>query len=297
MYHPRGVYPAIPTPFKRNGDLDETGLRDLVSYYGSTGVNGVLALGTIGEFAMMTDQERRTAADIVVGAANRMEVIINAGYPSTCETINMARYLKDLNVDAVIAVEPYFYHPSPEGMAGHYLAIAEEADIPVMAYNIPQFAGNSLKPEILESFSKDERIIGIKDSEGDSIKLQRFIDMAPETFSVMVGWDGLVSYGICMGASGMMVGSASVAPDICVRMYKAFIEKDIDRAFVAQRELNHYIRAMQVGTFPASVKYMLSLQGHPGGHVRKPLEDLSEEQKRQVDRHLRAAGAMKELVM
>ena len=297
MYHPHGVYPAIPTPFKKNGELDDTGLRDLVSYYGSTGVNGILALGTIGEFAMMTERERKRAADVIVGAANKMEVIINAGYPSTCETINMARYLKDLDVDAIIAVEPYFYHPSPEGMARHYLEIAEAVDIPVMAYNIPQFAGNSLKPEFLETLSKEERIVGLKDSEGDSIKLQRFIDLAPEEFSVMVGWDGLVSYGICMGASGMMVGSASVAPDVCVRMYKAIIEKDLDRAFVAQRELNHYIRAMQVGTFPASVKYMLSLQGYPGGHVRKPLEDLSQAQKRLVDMHLRAAGALKELVI
>jgi 4-hydroxy-tetrahydrodipicolinate synthase len=293
LYHPHGVYPAIPTPFKKNGELDDTGLRDLVSYYGSTGVNGVLALGTIGEFAMMTERERKRAADVIVGAANKLEVIVNAGY----QTINMARYLKDLGVDAIIAVEPYFYHPSPDGMARHYLEIAEAVDMPVIAYNIPQFAGNSLKPEFLETLSKEERIVGLKDSEGDSIKLQRFIDLAPEEFSVMVGWDGLVSYGICMGASGMMVGSASVAPDICVRMYRAIIEKYLDRAFVAQRELNHYIQAMQVGTFPASVKYMLSLQGHPGGHVRKPLEDLSPEQKRLVDIQLRAAGALKELVV
>ncbi len=297
MYHPQGVYPAIPTPFKRNGDLDEVGLRDLVSYYESTGVNGVLALGTIGEFAMMTEQERKRAADIVVGAVDRLEVIINAGYPSTRDTIRMARYLKDLGVDAVIAVEPYFYHPSPEGMAKHYLAIAEEADMPVMAYNIPQFAGNELTPEILDAFSKEERIVGIKDSEGDIVKLQRFIDLAPHDFSVMVGWDGLVSYGLYIGASGMMVGSASVAPDICVAMYKAIKEKDLDKVLVAQKELNHFIKAMQVGTFPASVKYMLSKQGLPGGHVRHPLEGLSDEQKKQVDIHLTVATAMRELII
>lgn len=297
MYHPQGVYPAIPTPFKRNGELDEVGLRDLVSYYESTGVNGILALGTIGEFAMMNEQERKRAADIIVGAADRMEVIVNVGSPSTRDTVNMARYLRDLNVDAVIAVEPYFYHPSPEGMVKHYLTIAEQVDIPVMAYNIPQFAGNQLSPDMLDEFSKDERIIGIKDSEGDSVKLQKFVDRAPDEFSVMVGCDGLASYGICMGARGMMIGSASVAPDICVSMYRAIVEKDLDRAFVMQRELNHFIQAMQVGTFPASVKYMLSLQGLPGGHVRHPLEDLSGEQKKLVDRHLKVANAMKELVM
>lgn len=126
MYHPAGVYPAMPTPFNRNGDLDETGLRDIVSYYENMGVNGLLVLGTIGEFAMMSERERRRVADIVMGAADRLEIIINAGSASTRETVSMARYLKDLGVDAVIAVEPYFYHPSLQGMAMHYLTIAED---------------------------------------------------------------------------------------------------------------------------------------------------------------------------
>ncbi len=297
MYHPAGVYPAIPTPFSRNGDLDETGLRDMVSYYESAGVNGLLVLGTIGEFAMMSEHERKRAADIVMGAADRLEIIINAGCASTRETIKMARYLKDLGVDAVIAVEPYFYHPSLEGMAMHYLTVAEEVDMPVMAYNIPQFAGNSLTPDIMDAFSGDDRIVGLKDSEGDPVKLVEFIRRAPRDFSVMVGFDPLASYGICMGAKGMTIGSASVAPEVCVDMYRALIEKDLQQTFVRQKKLDGVIKAMSVGTFPAAVKYMLTLRGLPGGHVRLPLEDLSDEQKKVVDGYLEGAKAMREVVM
>jgi 4-hydroxy-tetrahydrodipicolinate synthase len=297
LYHPAGVYSAIPTPFSRNGDLDETGLRDMVSYYESTGVNGLLALGTIGEFAMMSEQERKRAADIIMGAADRLEIIINAGCASTRETIKMARYLKDLGVDAIIAVEPYFYHPSPRGMAIYYLTIAEEVDMPVMAYNIPQFAGNCLAPDIMDAFGSDERIVGLKDSEGDSIKLAEFIRRAPRDFSVMVGFDPLASYGLCMGAKGMMAGSASAAPEACVDMYRALIEKDLQQAFALQKKLDNVIRALSVGTFPAAAKYMLTLRGLPGGHVRPPLEDLSDEQKKVVDDYLKGAKAMREVVM
>lgn len=297
MYHPAGVYPAIPTPFKRNGDLDETGLRDLVAHYENMGVNGLLIMGTIGEFAMMSEHERKKAADIAMGTTERLEMVINAGCASTRETIRMARYLKDLGVDAIIAVEPYFYHPSPEGLAKHYLTIAEETDMPVLAYNIPQFAGNRLMPEALGAFAKDDRIVGLKDSEGDPMKLMEFIRQAPRDFSVMVGADPLVSYGLSMGAKGMMVGSASVAPEACINMYRAVVEKDLGKAFIQQKALNDYIRAMCVGTFPASIKYMLTLRGLPGGHVRPPLEELAAGQKRVVDGCIGVAKVAKEVVL
>jgi 4-hydroxy-tetrahydrodipicolinate synthase len=280
-----------------NGDLDETGLRDLVSYFENTGVNGLLALGTIGEFAMMSEGDRKRAAEIIMGAADRLEIIINAGSPSTRETVRMALYLKDLGVDAIIAVEPFFYHPSPEGMAKHYLSIAEAADMPVLAYNIPQFSGNRLSPDIMDAFAEDDRIVGLKDSEGDPMKLMEFIRRAPRDFSVMVGSDQLASYGLCMGAKGIMIGSASAAPETCIDMYRAMVKKDPDRTFSMQKRLSSTIRAMGVGTFPASVKYMLSLQGLPVGHVRPPLEDLSDEQKRAVDNYLKGAKAMREMVM
>jgi 4-hydroxy-tetrahydrodipicolinate synthase len=232
-----------------------------------------------------------------VGAADRLEIIINAGCASTRETVKMARYLKDLGVDAVIAVEPYFYHPSPRGMAMHYLTIAEDVDMPVMAYNIPQFAGNCLAPDIMDAFGSDERIVGLKDSEGDTVKLVEFIRRAPGDFSVMVGFDPLASYGLCMGAKGMMTGSASIAPEACVEMYRAFVEKDMQQAFAGQKRLDDVIRALSVGTFPAAAKYMLTLKGLPGGHVRPPLRDLSDGQKRVVDDYLKGSEAMMEAVM
>ncbi len=297
MYHPAGVYPAIPTPFSRKGDLDETGLRDIVSYYGGTGVNGLLALGTIGEFTMMSERERKRAAEIIVGTADKLEIIINAGCASTRETVNMALHLKDLGVDAVIAVEPYFYHPTPEGMARHYIAIAEEADMPVMAYNIPQFSGNRLVPDIVDAFAQEDRIVGLKDSGGDVISLMEFIARAPRDFSIMVGFDALASFGICMGAKGMMMGSAAIAPETCVQMYRAIVEKDPGKAFLRQETLNGIISAMGIGTFPAAAKYMLSLRGLPGGHVRPPLEDLSEEQKEAVAGNFRGSKAALEAVI
>lgn len=278
----------MPTPFKKNGELDEQALKDLVTYYEGTGLNGLLVMGTAGEFAMMSEQERMRAAEIVVGTAEKLETIINVGWASTRESVRMARFVKDIGADCAIAVEPYFYHPTTEGIAKHYLDIADQSDFPIMAYNIPSFAGNQLPVEIIDLFEQDERVVGIKDSEGDAAKLQAFIERASGDFSVMVGMDSLVSYGISQGAKGMMVGSAGIAPGVCVDMYASLMERDYERAFALQKRLNRFIEAMQIGTFPASIKYMLNVRGLPGGHVRAPLEDLSEGQQIMVQDQLRA---------
>jgi 4-hydroxy-tetrahydrodipicolinate synthase len=295
MYHPEGVYPAMPTPFKRNGDLDTSLLRDLIAYYEGTNVNGLLVMGTAGEFAMMSDAERRLVVDITMSSVREMETIFNAGRASTRETIELAKYIKDAGANAAIAVEPYFYHPTQEGIARHYLDIAEATDFPVIAYNIPSFAGNRITPEVIDALAKDRRIVGIKDSGADVTALSDFILRAPEGFSVLVGTDSIASAGIALGAMGMALGSAAVVPELCVEIYTAIRESDYDRAFQRQRLLDHVVSAMQVGTFPAAIKYAMKLRGNPAGYVRAPLQELSNEERCFVEKHLRKTGMIEEL--
>lgn len=295
MYHPKGVYAAMPTPFKRDGDLDGGLLSELVTHFEDTGINGLLVMGTAGEFALMNEAERRSVVDIAVGAAKKIELIVNAGSASTRETIRLAKYIKDAGADAVVAVEPYFFHPTQEGIARHYQAIAEAIDFPVIAYNIPSFAGNRIAPEVMDEFARDDRIVGLKDSEGDAAKLSEFIFRAPRSFSVLVGMDSLVSMGMAIGAKGMAIGSACIAPHVCSEMYKAMNAKNYGRVFELQKSLDHAIRAMQVGTFPAAIKYALTLQGFPAGHVRAPLQELTDAERIAIEDHLRNAGIGEEL--
>ncbi len=297
MYHPAGVYPAMPTPFKRNGDLDTGTLRDLIAYFEDTGVNGLLVMGTAGEFAMMSEAERRMVVDVAMGTARKIEMIINAGWASTRETIALARYVKDAGASAVIAVEPYFYHPTMDGMARHYLDIAEAIDFPVIAYNIPSFSGNRLTPDIMDAFATDGRIVGLKDSGGDAAALSDFILRAPGEFSVLVGMDSLTCSGLALGAKGMTVGSAAVMPELCVEMYRAMRSGNHCRAFELQRSLDHAIRAMQVGTFPAAIKYAMSYFGHPAGYVRAPLQELDDAGRRAVETHLKNIRIIEEQLL
>jgi 4-hydroxy-tetrahydrodipicolinate synthase len=286
----------MPTPFRRNGDLDTRLLRELIAYFEGTGVNGLLLMGTAGEFAMMSAAERRTVVNIAMNTVQDLEMIINAGWASTRETIELARYVKDAGADAAIAVEPYFYHPTQAGIARHYLDIAAAADFPVIAYNIPSFAGNRITPEVLDIFHSDDRVVGIKDSSADAATLADFVLRAPRGFSVLVGADSLAGAGLAIGGHGLTIGSASIAPELCVEMYRAMKSGNHCRAFELQQRLDHAIRAMQQGTFPAAIKYAMELRGHPAGHVRAPLQDLSEVECGTVEMHLRNAGMLKEML-
>jgi 4-hydroxy-tetrahydrodipicolinate synthase len=95
----------------------------------------------------------------------------------------------------------------------------------------------------------------------------------------------------------MMVGSAAAAPGTCVEMYRAVMEGDMKKTFAMQKKLEFIIKAMGIGNFPAAVKYMLTLQGLPGGYVRQPLESLSNVQKRAVEAYVRESKAMREAVL
>jgi 4-hydroxy-tetrahydrodipicolinate synthase len=285
----------MPTPFKRNGDLDAGRLAELIAYFEGTGVNGLLIMGTAGEFAMMSAAERRTVVDVAMDTVRGLETIINVGWASTRETIELGKYAKDAGADAAIAVAPYFYHPTQEGIARHYRDIAAAIDFPVIAYNIPSFAGNRITPDTMGEFGTDDRIVGIKDSGADAAALADFIFRAPRGFSVLVGTDSLASSGLALGARGLTIGSASIAPELCAELYRAMKGGDHCRAFELQKRLDHAIRAMQQGTFPASIKYAMGLRGHQAGYVRAPLQELAEAERREVEIHLRNAGMIKEL--
>jgi len=112
-----------------------------------------------------------------------------------------------------------------------------------------------------------------------------------------VGMDSLVSAGMALGAKGMAIGSASIAPEICVEMYRAMKSGNHCRAFELQRSLDHAIRAMQAGTFPAAIKYAMRYFGHPAGYVRAPLQELNDGQRREVEMHLKNIRIMKEQLL
>ena len=138
-----GTATAIITPFKDTGEVDEEGLRELVRLQEEGGVDAIVPCGTTGESATLTHKEHVKVIEIVVDQVKRAKVIAGAGSNATHEAIHLTKAAKDLGVNAVLSISPYYNKPTQKGILRHYEAIAKAVDIPIIVYNVPGRTGSN----------------------------------------------------------------------------------------------------------------------------------------------------------
>ena len=135
-FKPRGVLPALVTPFTAEEAIDEAALRALVRYV-LPHVNGLVPCGTTGEFVYLTADEQRQVIEIVVDeVAGRVPVVAGASAPSTRQAIQLARAAQAAGASACLVVTPFFLHPSDKGIYQHFYKVASAVDIPIILYNL-----------------------------------------------------------------------------------------------------------------------------------------------------------------
>ena len=238
----KGVFPALVTPFTKEGELDEAALRKLVRFC-LPHVDGFVPCGTTGEFVYMSPDERQRVLEVVldeVGGAK--PVIAGTGAAGTREAIELASAAKEAGASACLVVTPYFLHPSDKGVYQHFYEIAKAVDIPIILYNIPQAVDRYLPREVIEDLADIPNIVGLKDSSGNLTYTMEVLEFAGDRINVLVGHDEVVLPALAGGASGMILASAQVFPEIWQRVYKAVQEGDLE--MIAQRldflGLNYY---------------------------------------------------------
>jgi len=285
VFKPQGITIPHTTPFTKNGDIDEAALRRNVDFWIEAGVNGLATCASNGEAVYMNAEERRQVLRIVLDEANgRVPVIAGTGAPGTREAILQSREAKDLGVDAVLVVTPYFFSPKQEEILGYYVDISEAVDIPIILYNVPKFTGVNMEPWVVARLAEYDNVVGVKDSSGDMRQMQMLLNLAGDRISILSGVGNLIFPNLASGGQGGVVAVANVVPSKCVEVYERFTKGDLKGAREAQAEivaLNDFV-TRQHGV-PA-VKAAMNLLGQSGGYPRRPLlpisEKLAEELKR-----------------
>jgi len=163
-----GTATAIITPFKDTGEVDEEGLRELVRLQEEGGVDAIVPCGTTGESATLTHKEHVKVIEIVVDQVKRAKVIAGAGSNATHEAIHLTKAAKDLGVDAVLSISPYYNKPTQKGIFMHYEAVAKAVDIPIIVYNVPGRTGSNIAPATVKKLSAIPGIVGVSSRRGDS---------------------------------------------------------------------------------------------------------------------------------
>ena len=231
------VSPPIVTPFDADGDVDTDALADHVDALVAAGLDGMVPCGTTGEFASLTDAERRTVIETVVDAADgRVPVIAGAADTSVAGVRERLETADALGADAALVTLPY-YHTStaPAGQRAFLDAVADDAPLPIYLYDIPSTVGEPIDPDVLAAVAEREAIVGLKDTSADVSAVDVAVDRTPDEFTVFQGVDALLYPSASLGVDGGIHALSQVIPEVFVALGEALRAGDDDRALTLHR--------------------------------------------------------------
>jgi 4-hydroxy-tetrahydrodipicolinate synthase len=277
-----GVLPAIITPFKEDGGLDEEGFRGNIEFFCEAGVSGIVPCGTTGESATLTFEEHKKVVEIAVDSS-RVKVVAGTGSNNTLEAVELTKHAEDAGADAALLITPYYNKPNDRGMMAHFRTVAESCDIPLILYNVPSRTSINLKPELVAELARIENVVGIKEASGSLSQVSSIIEMTQdEDFVLLSGDDNLTLPIMALGGKGVISVVADVAPRKMVAMVDAMLRGDLESARKMHYELAPLARDLFLETNPIPVKTATGMIGLAAGPLRLPLAPMSEQNEKKL---------------
>ncbi len=293
----KGVIPPVVTPFSLDGTLDLEGLERQLTWLSGRGLAGVLALGSTGEAPLLDRDERRAVIERAAGLKEEGTVLLaGTGAESTRQTILLCRDAAGAGADTVLVVNPSYYAGAMdhEGMSAHFEATADASPVPILLYSVPKFTHLAIPPAVVERMARHENCIGMKDSSGDLRSLHAFMECTPPEFQVITGSPLILGAAGAAGAAGAILAVANIFPDLCIRLFEAGREGELETTRALQTEVNVLTRRIQGAHGIPGLKAGADLVGGHGGHPRPPLRGLDDEGRSAVARALGEAGLLEE---
>ncbi len=283
-----GVIPPITTPFQK-GNVSLDGLKENFHKWNKTGLSGYLVLGSNGEAVYLNDKEKMKVMEASRESIPQSKVmIVGTGMESTRETIRFTHQAAKIGADFGLVVTPSYFKGSmkPQVLYDHFIAVAEASQIGILLYNVPQFTGINLDPELVAKLSSHPNIVGVKDSSGNIGQLNDIIHLSKNGFAVFVGSAPVFFPALCVGAVGGILAVANVVPEECVGIQKLFQQGNMDEARTWQNRLTPLAKAVTVKFGIGGLKAAMNLAGYFGGDPRLPLKRPSKEAEEELKKLL-----------
>lgn len=272
-----GSIVALVTPFKQDGSIDFDSLEKLIEFQIEGGTDAILALGTTGESATMTDEEDCAVLKFVVDhVAGRVPVIAGSGSNSTATQTRKSLEYQKLGADGLLIITPYYNKSNEEGIYQHFKNTADACDIPSILYNIPGRTGCAISVNNVERLSEHPNIMGIKEASGNVSYAASIAHCLSDNFRLYSGEDAVNIPLMSLGGSGVISVWADVQPKLVSEMVHAYLNGDVARATKIQVEAQPLIKALFGEVNPIPVKEALAQMGYLEPNYRLPLYPLSE---------------------
>jgi 4-hydroxy-tetrahydrodipicolinate synthase len=263
-------------PTDRESRVDHVSLAAHLAFEKRAGINGVLALGSTGEFPHFTVAERQQVLATVVELAAPLPVLANISDIRPKAAIELGRFAKTLGVAAVSLMPPVFFPVSPADMLAYFLHVAEGVGLPVMLYNFPELTGKRIDLETVGAFAERAPMIAIKQSGAEFDYHRDLIALGREKgFAVMSGADTRLPEAFKLGAAGCIGGLVNIVPELMVEIYRGCAERragDITRTAERMKEVGRIIDQL---TFPLNVAAGIEARGLNPGTPKMIVSDES----------------------
>ncbi len=288
------MIPAMVTPFDENLDLDLKQARALARRLVDGGSDALVINGTTGESpTVFYPQKMKLFEAVVAEVGGEVPIIANVGDNCTADTVDFARDVQKLGVDAFMLVVPYYNKPPQEGLYQHFKTIANAVDLPCILYNIPGRCVINMTAETTLRLANDcENIVAIKEASGNLEQVAAIIKDAPEGFDVYSGDDSLTYEMMKLGAAGVISTAGNVAPGRMKEITDLCAAGNFEEAKKAHDAFLPLMDELFVTANPIMVKEALNLSGFPVGGVRLPLVNATEEQSAHLAQVMKEVGVL-----
>ncbi|AVQ27614.1 MULTISPECIES: dihydrodipicolinate synthase family protein [Fusobacterium] len=289
----------VVTAFDENGNLDIQGNKNVWDHLIKGGVDGLVIMGSTGEFFSMTTEQKKELIKLVVEHVNkRTKVYIGTSCMTVEDTVELSNFAIETGADAVMIISPYYFALSNESVEFFYDKVAEAVKGDIYLYNFPDRTGHDLTPEVtLNLLRKHKNIVGFKDTVsemGHTRKLMTTVLKEFPDFIVLSGFDENFVHNILCGGSGCIGGLSNLCPELFADWVKAINAKNMDEVARIQKIVDKLMDLYPIGTpfIPIMKKAMILHGVEMKEYCTKPFLPATEEQTEQIKAVMKDAGLL-----
>jgi 4-hydroxy-tetrahydrodipicolinate synthase len=293
----RGCGTALVTPFRQDGSIDESSLRNLVAWQVESGIDFLVPCGTTGETPTLSRDEQVQVVDVTVEVAGgRVPIIAGATANATQDAVERAKEMAARpGVDGILTASPYYNKPTQEGQYQHFRAIAEAVDKPIILYNVPGRTGTNIEPATLARLAELPNIVGVKEASGNMAQIAEVASSVPDNFALLSGDDAITLPVIAVGGVGVISVAGNEIPHEMAEMTRAALHNDWVGARQIQRKYLALMLANFIETNPLPVKAVLAMMGRIEEIYRLPLVPMRRDARAKLQRIAAEAGVIAKL--
>jgi 4-hydroxy-tetrahydrodipicolinate synthase len=290
----RGCGTALVTPFRSDGSIDETALRQLVRWQVESGIDFLVPCGTTGETPTLTHEEWLHVIDVTIESAQgRVPIMAGATSNNTQEAVAKVKEASERSgVDFILSATPYYNKPTQDGVYRHFRAVADASQKPIILYNIAGRTGTNIDTPTLRRLADIPNIIGVKEASGNISQIAEVCASMPEDFLVFSGDDAITLAVIGLGGVGIVSVVSNEIPAEMTRMTQAALAGKWDTAQLIFRKYYPLMQANFIESNPGPAKAVLSMMGRIEEVYRLPLVPMRPENRMKLEKVVSEVGLL-----